>query len=168
MQSIDFPGAVFKIGAGQDQYNTLHAMPVGTGEEDEVVMVFELTDEEVEQIRKTKKLFYHRLRFSRLTPERIEEMTKTMYNPFQPFRISTEDPGIFTYNVAKCPHCEAENTSDRVTCVVCGYLMKIPETPEQVKEYTDKAGKELDQRLDDATSKFNSALDEAIERREKV
>lgn len=72
MKSIDFPGAYLKIGEGQEQYDTIHALPVD-GEEGEVISVFELTDEEVAEIVRTKKLFYSRLTFKQ---------------SFQPFRMS--------------------------------------------------------------------------------
>jgi hypothetical protein len=74
MQSIKFPGATLEIGKGQEQYNTLHAMPQ-PGPEGEVIMCFELTDEEIERIKETKKLWYFRWTFN---------------HPFQPMRISTD------------------------------------------------------------------------------
>jgi hypothetical protein len=74
MQSIKFPGATLEIGKGQEQYNTLHAMPQ-PGTEGEVIMCFELTDEEIERIKETKKLWYFRWTFNQA---------------FQPFRISTD------------------------------------------------------------------------------
>lgn len=74
MKSIDFPGAFLKIGAAQDEYNTVHALPVEGSPEGEVIAIYELTDEEIQQIVHTKKLFYSRWTFG---------------HKFQPFRIST-------------------------------------------------------------------------------
>lgn len=63
MKSIKFPGANLEIGKGQeDIYNVLHAM-ILPGPEGELIMCFELTDEEIEQISKNKKIYYSRLTF---------------------------------------------------------------------------------------------------------
>lgn len=68
MKSIDFPGATLKIGANQtDIYNVIHAMPVG-GPEGEIIACFELTDDEIEEIVSTKKIYYHRWTFNGLSP----------------------------------------------------------------------------------------------------
>lgn len=73
MQSIKFPGATLEIGKGQeDVYNVLHAMPQ-PGTEGEVIMCFELTDEEIEKIKETKKLWYFRWTFNQ---------------PFQPMKLA--------------------------------------------------------------------------------
>lgn len=74
MKSIKFPGCILEIGKGQEQYNTLHAMPQ-YGTEGEVVMCFEMTDEEVARIVETKKIWYFRWTFNQ---------------PFQPMRITTD------------------------------------------------------------------------------
>lgn len=74
MQSVKFPGATLEIGRGQEQYNTLHAMPQ-PGPEGEVIMCFELTDAEIAQIIETRKIWYFRWTFNQ---------------PFQPMRIATD------------------------------------------------------------------------------
>lgn len=87
MKSIDFPGAFLKIGEGQDEYHTIHAMPLD-GPEGEVIAMYELTDEEVQQIVKTKKIFYSRWTFHNQSVCRhCNQITPT---GFQPFRMSTE------------------------------------------------------------------------------
>lgn len=74
MKSINFPGAYMKIGEGQEQYHTIHAMPID-GPEGEVVAIYELSPEELKQVNETGRIIYSRLTFG---------------NGFQPFRISTE------------------------------------------------------------------------------
>ena len=80
MKSIKFPGATIAIGAGQeDTYNTLHAMRL-PGDEVELIMCFELTEEEIQKIVETKRIYYHRLTFG---------------THFQPMRLSAGlDDGI--------------------------------------------------------------------------
>jgi hypothetical protein len=64
MRSVNFEGAELAIGGKQNQYNTLHAKLL-PGNEKEVVMIFELTDEEVAEIVRTKKLIYSQWTFGR-------------------------------------------------------------------------------------------------------
>lgn len=79
MKSIDFPGATLKIGANQtDIYNVIHAYPL-EGQEGEVIAIYELTDEEAEQIAKNKKIYYSRLTFG---------------GKFQPMRLQAEPVAI--------------------------------------------------------------------------
>jgi hypothetical protein len=79
MKSIEFPGATLKIGKDQPEYNTLHAMPIG-GPQGEVICCFELSDEEISDIVKNKRIYYSRWTFN---------------NPFQPMRLFTKlDDGI--------------------------------------------------------------------------
>lgn len=73
MKSINFEDATLKIGGKQEEYETLHAVLL-SGKEKEVIMIFELTDEEVAEIVRNKRLYYSRFTFG--------------YN-FQPMRIST-------------------------------------------------------------------------------
>lgn len=87
MKSIPFPGATLQIGKGQPEYNVIHAMPVG-GPEGEIIACFELTDEEVEQIVKTKKIFYSRWTFGGVV--RCHHCSKVTASGFQPMRIFTE------------------------------------------------------------------------------
>lgn len=71
MKSINFPGANVKIGPDQPEYNTLHAME-GDKDVGELIMCFELTDQEIEQLVLTKRLYYSRLTFGQ---------------PFQPLKL---------------------------------------------------------------------------------
>lgn len=73
MKSLDFPGAILKIGATQtDIYNVIHAYPLD-GPEKEVIAIFELSDEERAEVAQTGKIYYSRLTFGAL---------------FQPMKIS--------------------------------------------------------------------------------
>ena len=74
MKSIKFPGATIEIGKGQSEYNSLHAMPV-PGPEGEVIICFELSDEEIKKITESKKIYYARWTFGQ---------------PFQPMSLSTD------------------------------------------------------------------------------
>jgi hypothetical protein len=88
MKSIDFPGATLKIGASQtDIYNVLHAMLIPSAE-GEMIMCFELTDEELEIISKTKRIYYHRLTFGNLS--HCEKCGHLQQNGFQPMRLAAE------------------------------------------------------------------------------
>lgn len=75
MKSLNFKGATLKIGGTQQEYNTLHAIPMPTGE---VHIIFELTEEELAEITRTRKLVYTQLTFGM---------------PFQPMRLDTKWPG---------------------------------------------------------------------------
>jgi hypothetical protein len=77
MRSLKFSGCTQSIAGNQIQYNTLHAQQL-PGPEGEVLMIFELTDEEVEEIVRTKKIVYSRLTFGSM---------------FQPMKIMTQWPG---------------------------------------------------------------------------
>jgi hypothetical protein len=77
MRSLKFNGCTHAIAGTQNQYKTLHAQRL-PGKEGEVLMIFELTDEEVAEIVRTKKIVYSRLTFG---------------DPFQPFKIMTVWPG---------------------------------------------------------------------------
>ena len=76
MRSVKFEGCTHAIAGTQKEYDTLHAQ-VLPGKEGEALMIFELTDEEVQEIVRTKKLVYSRLTFGGL---------------FQPFKIMTQWP----------------------------------------------------------------------------
>ena len=78
MRSLNFKDATVGIGATQKEYATLHAAEPESGKKyGEYVMVFQLTDEEVETIIKTRKLYYSRWTFGNL---------------FQPVKISVHPP----------------------------------------------------------------------------
>ncbi len=76
MKSVKFEGCTHAIAGTQNQYSTLHGqlMP---GKEREFIMIFELTDEEVQEIVRTKKLVYRQLTFG---------------SAFQPMNILTQWP----------------------------------------------------------------------------
>lgn len=76
MRSLRFEGCNKAIGGTQQQYHTLHAQQM-PGLQGECRIIFELTDEEVAEIVRTKKLVYTQLTFS---------------SPFQPMKISTKWP----------------------------------------------------------------------------
>lgn len=75
MRSLFFKGCNKAIAGNQTQYNTLHAQELQ--EKGELLMIFELTDEEISEIVRTKKIVYRRLTFGGL---------------FQPFSIETHWP----------------------------------------------------------------------------
>lgn len=77
MKSIKLPGFTIEIGKGQPEYNVLHAKRIEPQDAGTLVICFELTDEEVAEIIKTKKIYYTRL---------------TFHQKFQPMRISVEMP----------------------------------------------------------------------------
>lgn len=80
-----------KIGAGQEEYTTIHAMPID-GREGEVIAMFRLTEEEIRQIVETKTIFYSRLTFHNVVQcEHCNTPTKV---GFQPMRMTTEPPKI--------------------------------------------------------------------------
>jgi hypothetical protein len=62
MKSVKFEGCTHAIAGTQNQYNTLHGqlMP---GKEGEFRIIFELNDDEVNEIIRTKKLIYRQLTF---------------------------------------------------------------------------------------------------------
>lgn len=77
MRSLKFTGCTHAIAGTQNQYNTLHGELV-PGKEGEFRMIFELTNEEVEEIVRTKKLVYRQLTFGQR---------------FQPMNILVQWPG---------------------------------------------------------------------------
>lgn len=76
MKSIDFPECNVALAKDQSQYRTLYASLI-QGEEGQMIVEFELTDEEIAQIIKTKRLYYSQFTFGNL---------------FQPMKIMTESP----------------------------------------------------------------------------
>lgn len=77
MKSIKLPDFNIEIGKGQPEYNVLHAKEISPENTGSLLMCFELTDEEVAEIVKTKRTYYSRL---------------TFYEKFQPMRLSVEMP----------------------------------------------------------------------------
>lgn len=77
MRSLKFEGCTHAIAGTQNQYSTIHAQRL-PGKEGEVLIIFELTDEEVAEIVRTKKIVYSRLTFG---------------GAFQPMKILTQWPG---------------------------------------------------------------------------
>lgn len=83
MKSIKFPGANIEIGKNQSHiYNVLHAMHVPNSQ-GELIMCFELSDEELEEINRTKKIYYSRLTFGSICAE------CNARQGFMPMRLST-------------------------------------------------------------------------------
>lgn len=74
MKSIKFEGCNLEIGKGQAEYNVIHGMHFPSNE-GEIIACFELSDEELEKINKTKKIYYSRWTFG---------------SPFQPMRLFTD------------------------------------------------------------------------------
>lgn len=64
MKSIKFNGATLEIGKGQPEYSVLHAREVELEGIPRLLMCFELNDEEIEEITRTRKVWYSRLIFS--------------------------------------------------------------------------------------------------------
>ena len=62
MKAIEFPGCNTLIGKDQPQYLPLPAMDLG-GPTGEKIICFELTDEEIETLKKTKRLYYSQWTF---------------------------------------------------------------------------------------------------------
>jgi hypothetical protein len=84
MNSIPFPGANIKIGADQtDTYNVLHAMLI-PGPEGELIICFELSDEDIAEIVKSRKIYYHRLTFD----NRCRACGSGLL--FQPMKLTTD------------------------------------------------------------------------------
>lgn len=76
MKSVKFPGANIEIGKGQPEYFVIHGKRL-PGPSGEIIMCWEISDEELQVVMKTKKIWYHRL---------------TGNGPFQPMRITVEQP----------------------------------------------------------------------------
>ena len=93
MKSVKFPGANIEMAKDQPQYNSIH-MKAFEGPEAEVIACYEFSDEEIEQIVKTKRIWYSRLRFAQL--KFIDKLPVMVPNPMQPFRIwpVTEDESV--------------------------------------------------------------------------
>jgi hypothetical protein len=94
MKSIDFPGAYLKIGEGQDQYHTVHAMPLHN-EEGEVLCMYKLSDEERAEIARTGIIYYSRWTFNNQTVcKQCLQITPTGFQPFLisavPFRFKSQ------------------------------------------------------------------------------
>lgn len=62
MTPVTFPGCNIVIGKDQPQYEPLPAMDLG-GPTGEKIICFELTDEEIETLKKTKRLYYSQWTF---------------------------------------------------------------------------------------------------------
>jgi len=79
MNSIDFPKANIQLAKDQPQYRTLfiHVDKSGRDPEGNVTCCFELSEEEVQEIVRTKKLWFTQVTFNR---------------GFSPIRMSTTTP----------------------------------------------------------------------------
>lgn len=67
MKAVTFPGVNRMIGKEQPQYLQLPAMRL-PGDDGEVIVCFELSEEELETIQRTKKIYVKQLTFN--TPYR--------------------------------------------------------------------------------------------------
>lgn len=76
MKTVDFPEANVAIAKDQPEYLTLYAAMINSPQR-EMIVEFELTEEEIADIVKNKKLYYVQLTFA---------------NPFQPMSIHTKSP----------------------------------------------------------------------------
>lgn len=63
MKSVDFPGCNVQLGKGQEEYFTLPAMHM-QDEEGTIYTCWELSDEELEQVKKTKRVYVRNLTFN--------------------------------------------------------------------------------------------------------
>ncbi len=79
MQSIDFPQMNVVIGDNQPEYIPLKAFVDFNDPTSPAIMCFELSEEEIIDIVRTKKIWYKQLTFNQ---------------PFQPINFSTKDPFI--------------------------------------------------------------------------
>jgi hypothetical protein len=80
MIPVTFPGCNILIGKDQPQYQPLPAMALD-GPEGERIICFELTDEELETLKTTKRLYYSQWTFGQ---------------HFHPMKITTNlEDGIF-------------------------------------------------------------------------
>lgn len=85
MISVKFPGCNLQIGKGQeDVYHTLYGMIV-PGPEGELIIKFELSDEDVRRIVEDRCIYYHRLTFGS-TCDKCGEVQR-----FQPIQIDAGD-----------------------------------------------------------------------------
>lgn len=63
MINVDFPGSNTDIAKNQPQYNPLRAMQFPNDPFGVIVTAFELSDEEIQEIVKTKRLYHSQLTF---------------------------------------------------------------------------------------------------------
>lgn len=77
MISVKFPQANFALAEDQPEYETLHVCYNANSPQKEMTACFELTDEEVAEIVRTKQIFFTQWTFG---------------NPFQPINMSTMNP----------------------------------------------------------------------------
>lgn len=124
MKSIDFKGAYMKIGAGQEEYNVIHAMPLDNPQ-GEVLAVYKLSDEERAKVAETGIIYYSRLTFGNQTV--CKHCQKITPVGFQPFLMSIEPLKFnvkLSYENGEVIEVEAELREDGVH--IPGYT-KTPE-----------------------------------------
>jgi hypothetical protein len=88
MKSIKLPGMDLPIGEGQPEYTVLHAAKI-PGADGELLMCFELSDEEMAILIKTKRIYYSRLRFDNACQKCQAPLL------FQPMRLFVDGVTIF-------------------------------------------------------------------------
>lgn len=87
-KSVKFPGCNLEIGKGQPEYYMIHALHVPSAE-DELIMCFELSEEELQRVNETKRIYYSRLTFGQKCPKCGQNQG------FQPMKLFTDlDDGI--------------------------------------------------------------------------
>lgn len=84
MKSIKFPGANIEMAKGQPEYNSIHMKSIES-EQAEVIACYELSDEELALLNKTKRIWYSRLRFTHM--DEVDGRPVLRANSFQPFKM---------------------------------------------------------------------------------
>lgn len=79
MKPVEFKGQNIVFGADQEQYNNLPAIYTGD-DEGMVVTCWEVTDEDLEEIKKTRKIYLSQLTFNRpLQPLKVESKLENFF-----------------------------------------------------------------------------------------
>jgi hypothetical protein len=79
MNAVEFPGVNVALGKSQPEYKTLPAMHLD-GPQGEMITCFEMTEEELETVKKTRRIYVSQLTFNQ---------------PFQPVHVMASlDDGI--------------------------------------------------------------------------
>lgn len=107
MKSIDYPEANLAIAKDQPQYNTLFAFVDSTRPDFPTFVCYELTEEDIADIVKNKKLWYDQLTFGK---------------PFQPMLIMTKNP--FDNPIENAPVPLDENRMNEKDWDECHYMNK--------------------------------------------
>lgn len=87
MKPVEFPEQNCVFGEGQKQYQPLPALSLPTRQAP-VITCWELTNEEIEVIRQTKRIYVSQLRF--FSPRIIKGRTTMAANTLQPIYLTTD------------------------------------------------------------------------------